>query len=1079
MDQDRLDVFLSYNEKDRDAITYLAVQLRSHNIRSWLACWNLVPGKPWQKEVVSVLEQTKSCVVLVGPNGIGEWQEKEVSLAVDRQVTTKNEFRVIPVLLPGTRESAETGNGRSFRERLKFIHENTWVEFQSNLDESEPLRRLVAGIKGMEPGAQPTISIAYPLDAPKLCPYRGLEAFGTDHAPFFFGRHQLVQTILQHIEADLTSDYQHRFLAIIGPSGSGKSSFVRAGVVHELKQGLIATSDNWPMLIFDPSSNPLKSFAISLEGCRDEGVSTERFKEIEQRFLDSNDALEFELRSGLDLREPGAPGLLIVDQFEQIFTLCKDEKKRRAFISNLLEATRPGTSRIYVIIAMRADFYSKCFRYANFANVLASHQIPMPDMGREDLTLTIVEPAKKVACRFESGLVARLLQDLEGSSVGLPLLEHTLLELWRNRENDLMTHKTYDAIGGISGALEKHAEKTFLKFNQFERNQCKLIFMRLTQPGDGGEYTKRQTLITEIVPPHKGSEMARESAIRVLQTLTSAGVRLITTNGSMIAEGRGYAEVSHEALIRNWSRLRRWIEEDREGFRILHRLNAGTREWLEQDENKSFLYRGALLMDTLEWAQDNKERLSEPEKRFLSKSLSLRRAIIARALAVAFIIILIAIVAVIEAIRERDLKIEIQRKTDAARLQQIVQDLRKVWLKDEKGMQQWLEEANVFANPLNRYQTQLNELQDGGAVKPQDQERYANIAELDQQIRRFALAENGAIALTRQAMDRLRSMRRETIEIEDVRKKWAEVIEQIADKNQSKLYEGLLIKPQEGLIPLGKNQSGLFEFAHYMTGSKPERDGNGLVRINGESAVILVLLPGDHFFRMGAKKPDPTIGIEKTGEPNIDEKAEEDEESPVNTINLEPFFISKYEMTQGQWERATFDNRSLFPLDSEPQEDKLLYPVESVSWHRAREGLVRVGLDLPTEAQWEYAARAGQGAIWSSTNDASMVNRYGHISTKGEVIYAPCRIGTLLPNAFGLFDTIGNVWEWCIDQHCHYTEKPASGSGQRSCQNPERIFRGGSFYSPPPNARVSLRRAYVPEFYNPNVGIRPARTLDK
>jgi formylglycine-generating enzyme required for sulfatase activity len=1092
VDQDQFDVFLSYNEKDLDAITYIAVQLHNYEIKPWLARWNLVRGKPWQKEVAKVLEKTNSCIVLLGPNGIGDWQEREISLAVDRQVKTKDEFRVIPVLLPGIRESKGDGDRGSLREQLKFIHENTWIEFQNSLDESEPLRQLVAGVKGLQPGPQLSLPIAHPVPKFQVCPYRGLEPFDTHHAPFFYGREKLVNKIIQNINDHLISDHQHRFLVAIGPSGSGKSSLLRAGVVHALSQRACDSSDHWPLLIFSPGSNPIKSLAISLEEYTNERISKVRLEEMEKNFLDRSDSLEFELRSTLDLRHSSATALLVIDQFEQIFTLCKDEEKREAFIANLLEATAPGASRIYVIIAMRVDFYSKCFKYKNFANTIASHLIPIQPMEQPDLVLAITEPAKKVQCGFEPGLVSRLLRDLEGSSVGLPLLEHTLLELWRYRENGLMSHKTYEEIGRISGALEQHAEKTYENFDEAEKTQCKRIFMRLTQPSEGGEYTKRQTLITELIPPHKGSEVTRESAIKVLQTLTSASVRLITTNGSMIAEGRGYAEVSHEALIRNWSRLRKWIEEDREGFRILHRLREATKEWLQQNKNRSFLYRGTRLTDTLKWAHDKKDHLSEDEKRFLSNSLYLRRAVIGGAAAAILLIISVAIVAIIQAIRERELKIEIQRKTDAARFQQVIQDLRKAWL-NEESMLRWFDEAKLFVDPVNRYEAQLDELrQKSGAVadpqtrysfrfnKLEDQERYDTIAELDKKLKEFDSAETGAIVQARQAFERHRSMH-STVEGANL-EKWNRIIDQISDVTANPKYGGLRIKPQEGLVPLEKDPgSELFEFAHYMTGSILKRDENGRLILSGDTAVILVLLPSGQF-DMGARKPRVVngIAIEQSGQPNIDKDALNDEYPPT-PIDLAPFFISKYEMTQGQWERTTYDNPSLFPLKGESQADKLMYPVEFISWDKAREGLIRVGLDLPTEAQWEYAARAGHYGVWGSVNDLSMVDKYGYISLPPDLrLQSTCIVGRFKANDFGLFDTIGNVWEWCLDQHCYYDKtQPSPETGLRECKDIARVFRGGSYYSDQLNARNTLRRSYPPEFYGPNVGVRPVRRLDQ
>lgn len=1091
MDQNQPDVFLSYNEKDRDSITYLAIQLRNYGIKPWLAYWNLVPGKPWQEEVVEVLEQVKSCVVILGSNGISEWQEREISRALDRQAKTKSEFRVIPVLLPGAMENGEASAEHSFK-KLGFLYDNTWIEFQNSLDETEPMRRLVAGIKGKQPGPQPSAAPTHSAPKIKVCPYRGLEPFDIDHAAFFYGREALVQKIIRIIKDHLTAEHRHRFLAIIGPSGSGKSSLSRAGVVYALKEGAFNGSRKWPMIIFNPGSDPMRSLAISLATYQEEPAGHEKLLKMEKNLLTSPDSLEFELRAALGLRQPDDAALLVIDQFEQIFTLCKDEKKRNAFISALLEVARPGASRIYIMIAMRADFYSKCFKFDSFANLLTSNQVAVPPMSRENISSVITEPAKRVKCSFETGLVARLLSDLEGASVGLPLLEHTLLELWRRRDGDRMTHRTYEEIGGIAGALEQHAESTFEMFSDEEKRQCKRIFMRLVQPSDSGEYTKRQTLITELIPPHNGDSLARESAIRVLQTLTSGRVRLVTTNGAMIAEGRGFAEVSHEALIKNWSRLRRWVDEDKEGFRILHQLRQSTKNWLEHKENKSFLYQGSRLTDALAWTKDKTDDLSEDERRFLRESSNRRRALKGGVVAAVILITVIAIFAVIEAIRERQLNTEIQRRLDTVRRIQLIGDLRKAWLNEAK-MQQWLNEPKPDTSQADKYEKELYELrQAANAVEdPQaawgfhfnnaeNQERYDSIAESDYNIKQLALVINEA----RSVLNMLRNERRDTKETDDAVNRWRKAKEDI---KANPLYKGLEIEPQLGLIPLGENPiSHLYEFAHYMTGSLPEQKKDGHWVVNSQTAIILVLIPAEEV-QIGAKKPEKDKTIEE--DLNIDMYAEP-QDLPKNKVKLSPFFISKYEMTQGQWLRATLNNPSGFPINKQDPE-RLRYPVESISWHTAQKGLNGVKLVLPTEAQWEYAARGGKNGrwTWASINDESQVQYYGHIShkdnkdqTSAVVPFIPKEqtsvVGQYLPNGFGLFDTIGNVWEWCQDNHCPYEAQADPETGLRHCDSSMRIFRGGSLHSPPLNARTAMRRSYPPSFYNPNQGIRPARGLD-
>ena len=328
----------------------------------------------------------------------------------------------------------------------------------------------------------------------------------------------------------------------------------------------------------------------------------------------------------------------------------------------------------------------------------------------------------------------------------------------------------------------------------------------------------------------------------------------------------------------------------------------------------------------------------------------------------------------------------------------------------------------------------------------------------------------------------------------DARRLWNEAVASIADPTECPAYDGLVIAPQLGLLPLGRDpDSGLWEFWHVQSGDAPSRDGSGRLQSTASTGIVLVLLPAGRFW-MGAQALDP-------GARRYDPAALDDE-SPVHEVAVSPGFLSKYELTQGQWERFTLANPSYYGPDGEWDEwsradeaEVLLHPVEQVSWEQARRALERMGLALPSEAQWEHGARAGTDTPWFTGDAAASLQgaanlsdgyRLGHGGRPGwryegwddgYAVHAP--VGSFRPNPFGLHDMVGNVWEWCLDAH-----EPGSYAASR-LQDPVfetgpsglRVFRGGSFYDPADDARASVRNMNAPDGGYDDIGVRPARAL--
>ena len=257
--------------------------------------------------------------------------------------------------------------------------------------------------------------------------------------------------------------------------------------------------------------------------------------------------------------------VILVDQFEEVFTLCRKEELREALIRNLLYAAKVAQGQTLVILTMRADFYAKCAANAELAAAFSDHHVLVGPMTEDELRRAIERPTQLVGCELEAGLVDLLVQDVRHQPGALPLLQHALLELWNKREGRRLTVKAYQEIGKLEGALQRRADATLKAFSEDEQELCRRTFLRLTQPGEGTEDTKRRASMQELLSL-SGESTAEEEIIQKL-----ANASLLTTEGDLLSKD-AFVEVAHEALIRNWPQLRKWIDADRAGLRTRTRL---------------------------------------------------------------------------------------------------------------------------------------------------------------------------------------------------------------------------------------------------------------------------------------------------------------------------------------------------------------------------------------------------------------------------------------------------------------------------------------------------------------------------
>ena len=398
-----------------------------------------------------------------------------------------------------------------------------------------------------------------------ICPFKGLASFEAADADYFCGRERLVADLVaQLVGAPL--------LGVVGPSGSGKSSVVRAGLLPALASGTLPGSEDWPLLLMRPGEHPCAELARVTSG-------------VGGRFV------------------------LAVDQFEELFTACRDEPERSRFAARLSGLAQGGDGAS-VVVALRADFYGRCAAYPELARLLAANQVLVGALRHVELRSAIVDPAERAGLVVESELADALVADVEHQPGALPLLSTALLELWQRRDGTRLRLATYEETGGVLGAVARLAEDAFGRLDPAQQAVARTVLLRLAEVEPEGGVERRRLPLAELEATGDGA------AAGVIEQLADA--RLLTISA-------GSVEFAHEALLREWPRLRDWIEEDRDDLRLHRSLSLAEQEWTRLDGDESALYHGARLAEAQEWAERGDPGPTEPERAFLAASAERER----------------------------------------------------------------------------------------------------------------------------------------------------------------------------------------------------------------------------------------------------------------------------------------------------------------------------------------------------------------------------------------------------------------------------------------------------------------------
>jgi hypothetical protein len=917
-------------------------------------------------------------------------------------------------------------------------------------------------------------------------PYPGLRPFEPEEARLFFGRGVHTSELLRRLS-------RTRFLAVVGTSGSGKSSLVRAGLIPALREGAFGqTASHWRIVILRPGGDPIGALALALVSPDVLGGSagtTAIDKDLEATLA------EVTLRrSAFGLADTvrqarlasGEHVLVVVDQFEELFRFKREAGGRRgsedaaAFVKLLLEASRAPDVPVYVVLTMRSDYLGDCAEFQDLPETINDAQYLIPRLTREQRRETIEAPARVAGGAITPRLVQRLLNDVGDSPDQLPIMQHALMRTWDRwaaagaREAPLDTPH-YEAIGRMESALSQHADELYHALSSDRlREITEWMFKALTDKTEDGRGVRRATRLDQLAA---AAEAQPEEVEAVIETFRQPGCSFLMPPVGTPLRADTIVDISHESLMRIWTRLRDWVDKETESAQTYRRLAETAELYLK---HRAGLWGDPDLTQALDWRE--REQPNEAWARrynpdftaamgFLDvsdqaarqtqrRTRSLRLGALGISGTVAVVMFLLW------ARAEENLK-QVQAFVDANRLDQLTRRCPLLFAPETLSP----EELNhTLAEPCGKvlqavrdlalhrrdYDKTLDTLR--LALQRRDYDKTLNILRKEEMRDEFQYGTVLRLVVELNTLANARFLEPGANEDEALTKlveklrsahdpaKWQVAVIAILENPR---YKGFTLKPQVDLIPLGEDpDSRLYEFVHVRSGAVPERGPDGRLMITADTGIILILIPGGTFL-MGSKE----------GASN---------EKPQHEVTVRPFFIAKHELTREQLARLTGKHSA----------DDGLRPADSMSFYDARQVAAALGLRLPTEAEWEYAARAGTtsrywwgevvdqgGEVWANCDECGSKGGFSQLASSG----------SFPPNSFGLYDTAGNVSEWVEDcYHDTYTGAPTDGSAWVSGDCKGRVRRGGSIGT---NVHSAKRDPNLPSNRSHVYGFRLARTL--
>ncbi|MCU0475352.1 MAG: TIR domain-containing protein [Anaerolineae bacterium] len=643
--------FISYSRRNTNFAERLARDLSDAGVEVWIDFRQIHAGELWKEEIRNGIERSEVLVLVVSPDAVtSEWVRYEIDHA------RAHKKIILPVMAVDAMAQLQGV------ESLRWLLDIHFIKFDGRYEQAFPeLLRALPGKRRV--GAFDSVD---PASIPN--PFKGLEAFQQTDSAFFFGREQMIKKALNVLKPGRPK----RFLAVVGGSGSGKSSLVRAGVIPQLRAGAFAGSETWRVAIFTPGEHPTRALATRLAPFFGDETDAEALLNV----LESSQTALSDLASQLLAGAPdSARLLLVVDQFEEAFTRAQ-EPQTAQFIDLVRAASIDPNGRVVVVATLRADFFDRLGRYPTFAELFeGDHLLLVSEMTPANLLRAITGPADAVGLLYEDGLPDRILEDVRRQPGSLPLLQYALKELYARRDGRRLTHAVYDAIGGVAQALARHAEGIYSKLKGGQQDIVRRVLLRLVEISEDGVATRRRVARPDLTFVGTSNQTVSE----VVELLTAPESRLlvasreIRAHADQTAEATVWLEVGHEALIREWDRLKGWISDDFENLRLGADLLRAAGDWLAAKRDRAYLMSGTRLSRAEEWlghadasalqreyvraSVDERERLEDIAEQQAQRELALQKSAAARLRGfVALLVLALFVTAglVVFAFQERD-----------------------------------------------------------------------------------------------------------------------------------------------------------------------------------------------------------------------------------------------------------------------------------------------------------------------------------------------------------------------------------------------------------------------------------------
>jgi WD40 repeat protein/energy-coupling factor transporter ATP-binding protein EcfA2 len=590
-------VFISYSRRNRTFTERLARDLSDAGLDVWVDFRQIHAGEMWEEEIYRGLERASIVILCLSPDAVtSDWVQKEISLAREQK-----KF-ILPVMAVNALDTLAQV------EVMAWLLQIQYIDFEG-LGYESAFPELLKAL----PGKRRLSSYDHVDDANIPNPFKGLEAFQQTDSAFFFGRDSLIEKSLDRLKQTRKT----RFLAVVGASGSGKSSLVRAGILPAIRAGKLPSSETWRIAIFTPGDRPITALAQRLspfiEG-RDANELDHILHHQPSIFPDVIDEV-------LEDAPPEARLILVVDQFEEVFTRS-GEVEAENFLNIIRHAITAEDGRVHVLITMRADFFDRLTRYPMLAELFEQeNMVIVTDMTADELLRTIEGPADAVGLTYEKGLPQRILDEVRRQPGSLPLLQYALKELFQHREGRQLTIRAYNQIGGVQKALAQHAEKIYAELGRAQQVIMRRLLLRLVEVGETGEATRRRITYDDLLLRDIPEDVVQD----LLDKLTDSNTRLLIANRQITARGDNerpviYYEVGHEALIREWTRFREWITDNLENLRLGSEILQSANDWQSSNYDTAYLLTGTRLSRAETWLDE--EDATPLQREFIQVSIS-------------------------------------------------------------------------------------------------------------------------------------------------------------------------------------------------------------------------------------------------------------------------------------------------------------------------------------------------------------------------------------------------------------------------------------------------------------------------